>query len=333
MAERRAARQGGEPLPTSIQPMLAEAGALPGAGEGWAYEFKWDGVRAIVYLADGRVRAESRNAKDLTGSFPELGELPDLLGGRRAVLDGELVSLDEEGRPSFGRLQQRLHLGGRQLVERRAGEYPTSLLVFDLLYLDGELLLDAPYEERRARLEGLGLSAPHLATPPSVAGGDGGALLEVARERGLEGLVVKRLGSRYAPGRRNGAWRKVKIFCTQEVVIGGWTEGRGERKGSLGALLLGLPGPEGLVYVGKVGTGFSEGARRSLLELLAPLAREDSPFTVPFSPAETRLARFVRPELVGEVQYGEWTGDGHLRHPSWRGLRPDKGPGEVVLEP
>jgi bifunctional non-homologous end joining protein LigD len=156
--------------------------------------------------------------------------------------------------------------------------------------------------------------------------------LDVARERGLEGVVVKRRQSIYTPGRRTGDWIKVKIFHTQEVVIGGWTRGRGERSGSLGALLLGIPTPKGLDYVGKVGTGFSETARRELLQDLAPLESKRSPFTERLSPAESAQAVFVRPELVGEVRFAEWTEDGRLRHPSWRGLRPDKSGRDVILE-
>ena len=208
-----------------------------------------------------------------------------------------------------------------------------SFLAFDLLYLDGRVLLGASYDERRELLEALELHGDTFATPPSIRDETAGHVLAIAKERGLEGIVAKRRDAPYAQGQRNGSWIKVKLFRTQEVVIGGWTEGRGEREGSLGALLLGIPGDGGLVYAGKVGTGFREQARAELLAALAPLAADESPFSTRLSPAATASAHFVRPQLVGEVQYGEWTRDGHLRHPSWRGLRPDKSAREVVREP
>ncbi len=322
-----------EPMPEWISPMLAMAGSLPADDEGWSYEFKWDGVRAIVLVDGGRVRALSRNDKDLVASFPELRALGEFLGSRSAILDGEIVAFDAEGHPSFGRLQQRLHVGSTSLVARRARDVPVRYLAFDLLYLEGHSLLGRTYDERRALLESLKLAGDTFAVPPSFRDTSGADVLAVAMERALEGVVAKRRGSHYLPGQRNGDWVKVKNFRTQEVVIGGWTAGKGSREGSLGALLLGIPTDGGLAYAGKVGTGFSETTRRELLEILTPLGTDRSPFVGRLSPAETSLAHFVRPEVVGEVQYGEWTKDGHLRHPSWRGLRTDKDPSDVVVEP
>ncbi|MCU1489155.1 MAG: polymerase LigD, ligase domain protein, partial [Acidimicrobiaceae bacterium] len=253
---------GFEPVPDKISPMLAESGQLPNKDEGWAYEFKWDGVRAIAFVDGGRVRALSRNDKDLTASFPELRGLGEHLGSRAAVLDGEIVALDPSGRPSFGRLQQRLHLGSASEVARRARDFPANYFAFDLLYLEGRSLLSEPYDERRQLLEGLELSGDSFVTPPTFRDRPGADVLAAAREGGLEGIVAKRKDSPYRPGQRSGEWIKVKNFRTQEVVIGGWTEGKGGRSGSLGALLLGLPGPEGLQYVGKVWTGFDEATRR-----------------------------------------------------------------------
>jgi bifunctional non-homologous end joining protein LigD len=327
------APEGYSPMPERIAPMLAMAGSLPVDDEGWAYEFKWDGVRAIVYVDGGRVRALSRNEKDLVVSFPELRAIGEFLGSRSAVLDGEIVAFDGDGRPDFGRLQQRLHLGSPSLVARRAHEVPVSYLAFDLPYLEGQSLMGRPYDERRDRLESLELAGGTFAVPPSFRDASGADVLAVAQERSLEGVVAKRRNSHYLPGQRNGDWVKVKNFRTQEVVIGGWTAGKGNREGSLGALLLGIPTDGGLAYAGKVGTGFSETSRAELLERLAPLAADHSPFTGRLSGSETALAHFVHPEVVGEVRYGEWTRDGHLRHPSWRGLRPDKDAGEVVREP
>ncbi len=326
------ARPGFEPLPARIEPMLATAGPLPARDEEWAYEIKWDGVRAVVYVDGGRARALSRTGKDITAAFPELRDVGLHLGARPAVLDGEIVALGPDGRPSFGLLQQRLHPSGRGDVTRRARQVPVSYIAFDVLHLDGQSLLGLPHDERRQRLESLGLSGASLVTGDSLRGVPGADVLAAAQRSGLEGIVAKRRDSPYRAGRRSGEWVKVKIFRTQEVIIGGWTDGNGERSGELGALLLGLPEDGGLRYVGKVGTGFGEQERRAILRRLRPLARETSPFSAGIAPSAAALAHFVRPVIVGEVRYGNWTADGHLRHPSWRGLRPDKDPGEVSGE-
>jgi bifunctional non-homologous end joining protein LigD len=314
-----------------IKPMLARLGDLPADDAGWAYETKWDGARAMVYVEDRGVQAFTRNDKDLVGSFPELVEVGATLGARSAVLDGELVALGPDGRPSFGLLQQRLHLVGAK-VAGRAVAVPVTYVVFDLVHLDGRWLLKLPYDERRAELESLSLTGGSVATAASMLDAHGADVLQAARDNGLEGILAKRRDAPYRPGERTAEWIKIKIFRTQEVVIGGWTEGRGERTGSMGALLLGLPADGGLRYVGKVGTGFSEAGRRELLDLLGPLQGAVSPFVGSLGRAEAAGAHFVRPALVGEVSYGEWTADGRLRHPAWRGLRIDKDPGDVVRE-
>ncbi len=323
---------GFEPMPRSIAPMLAVLSAEPPEGPGWAYEFKWDGVRATVFVDGGRVRATSRNDKDMTTAFPELRALGETLGSRSAILDGELVAFDQDGRPSFGLLQHRLHVGSRAEVTRRSHDVAASYLAFDLLYLEGRSLLARPYDERRALLESLELNGESFATPPSFTDNSTADVLATARDRALEGIVAKKRNSSYVPGSRNGNWVKIKNFRTQEVVIGGWTTGNGSLAGSLGALLIGVPSADGLVYVGKVGTGFDAAERRDLLLTLEALAVATSPFTGHMPKAQAAQAHFAKPELVGEVQYGEWTADGHLRHPSWRGLRPDKTPDEVVRE-
>jgi bifunctional non-homologous end joining protein LigD len=322
-----------EPMLENVKPMLAQPGVLPSNDEGLAYEFKWDGVRAIVYVEGGRIRAFSRNGKDLAVTFPELRHIGDFLGSRSAILDGEIVALDDGGRPNFGQLAHRLHLTSKTTITRMAKESPASFLIFDLLYLAGRSLLHETYDKRRQVLETLDLAGETFAVPPSVKDAHGADVLAVAKDRGLEGIVVKRRTSTYQPGKRTGDWVKVKNFRTQEVVIGGWTEGKGARAGSLGALLLGIPSQGGLDYAGKVGTGFSDSARGELLAELTPLAQNESPFSRALTRAETSLAHFVRPNLVGEVQFAEWTTDGHLRHPSWRGLRADKNVDEVIREP
>jgi bifunctional non-homologous end joining protein LigD len=248
------------------------------------------------------------------------------------VLDGELVTFDEQGRPSFQRLQRRMHLAAEAEIRRRATEIPVVYIVFDLLYLDGRTLMSLPYEERRAALEGLGLEGDAWQTP-AYHRGDGAALLEASKERGLEGIVAKRLGSSYVPGRRSRDWLKVKNVRGQEVVIGGWLPGKGRREGELGALLVGYydddDGEPRLRYAGKVGTGFAEADLRMLRERLGPLERESSPFD---GRQPQKGARFVDPELVAQVEFTEWTNAGTLRHPSYQGLRDDKAPADVVRE-
>ncbi len=322
-----------EAMPDHVRPMLALAGELPASDRAWAYEFKWDGVRAMVYVDGGRVRALTRNDKSLTSTFPELRDIGLHLGSRSAILDGEIVALDKNNRPSFSTLSRRLHVTSKTAIEKLTRTTPASFFAFDLLYLEGRSLLNLSYDERRAQLELLALDGDTFATPPSITSTPGAEVLKIAEERGLEGVVAKRRRAPYSPGLRNGDWVKVKNFRAQEVVIGGWTQGKGERAGSLGALLLGIPTSDGLAYVGKVGTGFSASTRKELLDLLTPLARKTSPFSTPLSHAVTALAHFVRPELVGEVQYAEWTPDAILRQPSWRGLRLDKGAQDVVREP
>jgi bifunctional non-homologous end joining protein LigD len=319
-------------MPEHVRPMLALAGDVPAKDSGWAYEFKWDGVRALVYVDAGRVRAFTRNDKSLMSTFPELRDIGLHLGSRSAILDGEIVALDKDNRPSFSTLSKRLHVTSKTEIQKLTASIPASFFVFDVLYLEGHSLMSRTYDERRAALESLKLNGESFATPPSITNAAGAKVLDISRERGLEGVVIKRRSSPYLPGSRAGDWIKVKNFFTQEVVIGGWTAGRGERDGSLGALLLGIPNGEGLAYVGKVGTGFTAATRTELLARLKPLARKTTPFSVPLSRAETALAHFVRPTLVGEVQFAEWTPDGNLRQPSWRGLRSDKAPKEVVRE-
>jgi bifunctional non-homologous end joining protein LigD len=321
-------------MPSSLKPMLAVSGKLPADSTGWAFEIKWDGIRALLYVEGGRVRAQSRNDLDVTGSFPELAEIGKYLGMDARILDGEIVALGEDGRPSFGKLQHRMHVANHREALRRAASDPVTFVAFDLLYADGHLLVDAPYDERRARLDGLALSGPSFITTESFRDVEGKDILDAVVQNGLEGIVAKRRDGPYRPGRRHPDWVKVKSFRTQEVVVGGWTEGQGERGGSLGALLLGLPaGDAALRYIGKVGTGFDAQSRRELLAEMAPLAVSESPFDTKLPAGDSSKAHFVQPRLVGEVEFGEWTTAGRLRHPVWRGLRLDKRAAEVEVEP
>jgi bifunctional non-homologous end joining protein LigD len=311
--------------------MLATLGQLPAADIGWAFEMKWDGVRALVRVDRGRVRLTSRNDKDMTVSYPELHSLGDALPDTQAILDGEIVTFDGRGRPSFGKLQQRMHVGSSVAARELAKSDPAVLLAFDLLHLDGYSLLELPYRERRELLLGLELAGPSWQTPPAFDG-SGAAAVAASVERGLEGVVAKRLESHYLPGRRSPDWIKVKNIRTQEVVVGGWRPGKGRRADTIGSLLLGLPGEQGLRYIGQVGTGFTDAVLDDLLGRLTRLARKSSPFVPDVPRADAKDARWVTPKLVGEVAFSEWTGDERLRHPAWRGLRPDKAPAEVVRE-
>jgi bifunctional non-homologous end joining protein LigD len=315
-----------------IAPMLATLGSLDDLGpdSGWGFELKWDGVRAIVQVKDGRVRLVSRNDIDMSVSYPEIAALGEALSRRSAVLDGEIVSFDAQGRPSFRRLQKRMHVADPAAAQRLARSEPAMLLLFDLLYLDGESLLRQPYRQRRARLEALQLAGEAWRTPPAFAG-RGDEAVAVSQAQGLEGVVAKRLSSTYLPGRRSPDWVKIKNLRTQEVIVGGWKPGNGRRAGMVGALLLGIPGADGLQYAGKVGTGFTDAMLRDLAADLEPLAAQHSPFLAVPRP-DARDARWVSPKLVGEVAFAEWTDDGRLRHPAWRGLRPDKSPDQVVRE-
>jgi bifunctional non-homologous end joining protein LigD len=315
-------------LPPTVPPMLATSGPVP-EGAGWSYEMKWDGVRAVVAVGDGQVRAVSRNHKDITDGYPELVGLPDRVG-RRLLLDGELVTLDHTGAPSFSLLQHRMHVRfpDRRLVAR----VPVRYYLFDLLYLDDAPTVDWSYRQRRDALESLDLGEGPAAVPPRFSG-SGQAVLEAARQYGLEGVVAKRVESRYEPGRRSRNWVKTPITLTAEVVLGGWKPGAGRRAGHIGSLLLGAYDEVGrLVYVGHVGTGFSDAELHFLAGVLFPLERATSPFGEPVPREFARDAHWVEPVLVGEVMYRNITPDRRLRHPSWRGLRPDRRPEEITRD-
>ena len=319
------------PLPDLIKPMLATAGNLPTRDEGWAFEFKWDGVRAVAYVEGGRLRVLSRNDRDITVSYPELRHVAEGLVSRDAVLDGEIVAFDANGKPSFGALQARMHVTDEAKARRLAQEVPVAYLVFDLLFLDGHALMDQPYTQRRATLEGLALGGPNLAVPPMFTG-SGADVLRASREQGLEGVLAKRLDAPYRPGRRSTEWIKVKHVHTQEVVVVGWAPGKGRRAGTIGALLLAVADDDGYRFVGRVGTGFTDAALDDMAELLHPLERDVPAVSGTLPAAQVAGAHWVEPRLVGEVNFSEWTEDLRLRHPSWRGLRVDKDPVAVRRE-
>ncbi len=312
--------------------MLATAGDLPADDEDerWGYEFKWDGVRAVAAVRAGVLGLTSRKGTDITMRYPEVAKLPAALAGHDAVVDGESVDMDDRGRPDFGALQNRMHRTGPE-VPRLAAARPVTYLVFDLLAWDGEDLTDRPYAERRDRLDALGLAGHRwVATPWFRGGGEG--VHAASMENGLEGVVAKRLDSPYRPGVRSPDWRKVKNVRTQSVVVGGWRPGQGRRAGGVGSLLFGVPDDEGrLIYAGHVGTGFTDQDLRDLERMFT--ARTTSPFSGALPRDVTRDAHWVEPDLVGEVAYAVWTADGRLRHPSWKGVRDDLEPDDVVREP
>jgi bifunctional non-homologous end joining protein LigD len=312
-------------------PMMARLGPLPEPDSDYAHEMKWDGVRALGYVEDGTLRLVSRNGKNVTVAYPELAGLAAATGGHAVVLDGEIVAFDQQGRPSFEALQPRMHQRDPLKIRQLLGTTPVTYLLFDVLHVDAATTIALPYTERRSRLEDLVHTGPHWAVPPYYTGCGEHALAD-SRRLGLEGVVAKRLTSPYRPGRRSPDWVKVKNFRTQEVVVGGWRPGEGRRANTIGSLLVGVNDDSGrLRYAGSVGTGFTDEALRRLAERLAPLRRDTPPFEG-ITREEAKGCHWVEPVLVGEVRFAEWTGEGRLRHPSWRGLRDDKEPSEVVRE-
>jgi bifunctional non-homologous end joining protein LigD len=319
-----------EPMPAQLVPMFATTGSLPQPDDGWAFEVKWDGVRAIAYSRPGELRLESRNLNDVTDRYPELARLGRALSSHSAILDGEIVALDRSGRPSFGTLQRRMQVSSRAQAQRLAKDTPVTYMIFDLLWLDGHSVMGLTYSERRELLSALELNGESWRTPEHTVG-DGKALLQASTEQGLEGVMAKQLDSTYQPGARSRGWVKIKGVRSQELVVGGWLPGKGKREGRIGALLVGVYEPDGeLRYVGRVGSGFSEEELDRLEHLLDPLRQDGSPFGVGVKPP--REAVFCEPKLVAEVEFSEWTSAGSLRQPRYKGLRDDKDPGEVVRE-
>lgn len=320
-------------MPSYVAPMLATLGSLPLAGrdEDWVYEKKWDGVRTVVHWDGAELKLWSRNEIEMTVGYPELAALGGQFGDTPVMLDGEIVALDRSGRASFTRLQRRMHVSSAPAAERLATQDPAVLMVFDVLYLDGHSLLDLPWADRRHVLETLELSGESWQTPAAMHGTAAEAYAESKREE-LEGVVAKRRDGLYRPGRRSPDWIKLKNIRTQEAIVGGWREGTGNRAGTIGALLLGLPASGGkLDYIGRVGTGFTQAVLADLMTRFAQLGVSSSPFT-DIPRVDAHGAHWLSPSLVGEVAFSEWTTDDRLRHPAWRGLRPDKSPADVVRE-
>ena len=314
-----------QPGSAVVRPMLAIPGAPADVAADWAIEMKWDGQRVLARLDGDRVQLWARSGRDITTSYPELAEID--VHADSALLDGEVVALDAEGRPSFARLQPRMQASSAE-VARAARRQQVHYLVFDVLEVNGQDLTRQTYADRRDLLLRLVEPNEHVQVPEAFEG-DLTAALSASHAQGLEGVLAKHPGSRYLPGRRSSSWIKIKHTEAVDVVVCGWRPGRGERTGQVGSLLVSVPTETGeLRYVGRVGTGFSSADARGWPAMLTP-EEIDAPAVVEVPAADARDARWLHPVRVAEVEFGEWTPTGRLRHPRWRGWRPDLTPGQI----
>lgn len=307
--------------------MMATLADEPFDDPAWSFEPKWDGVRALVHI-DGDPRAISRNGNDITAAYPELGELAQSLGPG-SVVDGEIVAF-AQGRPSFELLQSRMHLRDPARIRSLMARVPIVFMAFDLLVDEGEDIMSLPLSARRSRLEASIVESEHVRLSPRVIG-DGTALYDAAVEQRLEGIVAKRLDSRYEPGKRSRSWRKVKLVHEVDAIVVGWRPGSGGRSGSVGSIALGLYDDGDLRYIGSVGSGFDSRALGAMTELLAHYTIDDPPLDAAGIQAADEIT-WVRPELVAVVEYREVTSTTHLRAPVFKGMRPDKSAGECTID-
>lgn len=319
--------------PKIPEPMRAVLGEMPADERDWAFEVKWDGVRALGAIVDGELHLRSSNGNDITPRYPELAGIVDELAGRSAILDGEVVRLDASGRPDFGALQARMHLTRPAEVAKLAATAPVTWALFDLLEFDGTDTTALPYEDRRRLLESLIEPGPYWQVPATHIG-HGSDLLEAVRQEGLEGVMAKKLGSPYVVGKRSTSWRKIKVRQQQELVVGGWRPGRdgGSRAEGIGALLVGAYDGDRLVYAGRVGSGLTQSDLRWYRDHFATRTRDTCPFDPPPTRAEQADATWVEPDVVVEVAFTEWSHEDRLRHPVHLGRRDDKDPRSVVHE-
>ena len=316
--------------PPQFTPMLAQGGYEPFDMKGWWFEPKFDGVRTLLYLEGESVRLISRTGRDQTATYPELSRLYRRVNAINAVIDGEIVATDESGGTSFELLQQRMNLASPGEIERIRKKIPVEMVAFDLLWLDGEDLTGQLLSDRRQRLQDVVMEDKGLRLIYWVPDA-GKRFFDAAREHGLEGVIGKRASSKYLPGRRSDDWRKIKILKRQDCVVLGWTPGQKGRSDAFGALLLGAYRDGKLIWVGQVGTGFTDKMLKVVLDRLAEL-ETDQPAIPDPELRKVKGARWVRPDLVCEVEYLQMTAGGKLRAPSFKGLRPDKPPEDCILE-
>jgi bifunctional non-homologous end joining protein LigD len=316
-------------MPASIDPMLAVSGDLPREPQNYNFEWKWDGVRALAFCDGKSIKLRSRNQIDITARYPELQSLALALKGRPALLDGEIVALDDSGKPSFATLQQRMHVSDAATVQKLMRRVPILYVLFDVLHVGRRSLLTAPYTDRRKALEELTIAGPHWQMTGAHIG-EGAAMLTVARETGLEGIVAKRLDGLYEPGRRSTAWLKIKVIQRQEFVVGGWIPEDGSRTGRIGSMLLGYHDADGsLRYAGRVGTGLKQADHDLLSQLFARHARKGSPFAQPVPSAQVK---FLSPATIVEIEFRRWPTGGLVQQGAFKGVRFDKNPRLVVKE-
>ncbi len=324
----RPVRRASDRLPAPMLASPGTAGELGDTGQ-WAFEMKWDGIRALARVADGQVQVISRNGIDVSATYPELAELAEIVSGE-ALIDGEIVALNRAGRPDFALLQKRMNLNKKVDVDPAAAATPVTFMAFDLLELNGRSLVGEEYTERRRELESALTPRGAIEVPPAFEGSIEEAM-RTSRALGLEGVIAKRRTGTYSVGKRTRSWIKLKHHLVQEVVIGAWRPGSGARSHRVGSLLMGIPGEDGLRYVGRVSSGITE----KQFDLLASKFRRMERVTSPFAQlpaADAADAHYISPTLVAEVEFAEWTPTGKLRHPVWRGWRPDKPVAEVRAE-
>ncbi len=300
--------------------MLAVRWHEPFVSDEWGFEVKWDGVRTLLFADRDGVRLRSRAGNDTTATYPELADYAPL---HPTILDGEVVALDVAGRPSFEQLQQRMNVRAPAAVARKVAQVPITYVVFDVLY-DGDPLFDLQYIERRDRLGSIGL--PSQSVRSQFVDTDPAPMWDFVRDRGIEGIVAKRLDSPYRPGQRSADWRKITVFRSMRAIVGGFTVGDGGRTDSFGSLVLGLADGDRLRWVGSVGSGFNDEQLRMIRGALDEMVVDESPFTGPVD--LLRPATWVHPHLVAVVQYKEWTSAGRLRAPSFKGFTDD--PPEMI---
>lgn len=323
-------------MPQTLAPMLAVMGTMPDEPDAYAFEYKWDGVRAIAFFDRDRLRLLSRNQLDITFRYPELSALADALAGQRVILDGEIVALDDAGRPSFAQLQKRMHVADRAAIRRLSKSVPIWYVLFDILHFDGRSTMSLPYADRREILESTTLGGPFWQITPAHVG-QGKEMLEAARQNQLEGLIAKRLDSVYEPGRRSPAWLKIKIVQRQEFVVGGWIDQQGDPS-RVGSLLIGYydcadarKRDAKLHFAGGIGTGFTDAEHARLMSLLRRHEVKQSPFAERI--AKAAVAHYVMPTLVAEIEYRRWPAGGQVQQGAYKGLRSDKPARQIIKEP